>query len=109
MGVTPCYRLIANDNDITALITERMASLQLSDESGSHADTLEVVLADHLPNAPLKLPPMGAELELALGYDGQLRPMGVFVCSEITLSGWPATMTLRAHAAPLGRHPQRQK
>ncbi len=43
---------------------------------------------------------MGAELELALGYDGQLRPMGVFVCSEITLSGWPATMTLRAHAAP---------
>ncbi|AAO28943.1 phage tail protein [Xylella fastidiosa subsp. fastidiosa] len=100
MGVTPCYRLIANDNDITALITERMASLQLSDESGSHADTLEVVLADHLPNAPLKLPPMGAELELALGYDGQLRPMGVFVCSEITLSGWPATMTLRAHAAP---------
>lgn len=59
MGVTPFYRLIANDNDITALITERMASLQLSDESGSHADTLEVVLADHLPNAPLKLPPMG--------------------------------------------------
>ncbi|HHW4679773.1 MAG TPA: phage late control D family protein [Xylella sp.] len=106
MGVSPSYHIIANDKDITTLIAERMTSVRLSDESGDHADTLEIVLADHLPNAPLMWPSMGAELQLSLGYDAQLRPMGVFVCSEIELSGWPGTMTLRAHAAPWEGTPQ---
>ena len=93
----PEYRITANGDDITAVIADRLVSLRLTDEAGIESDTLELVLADHL--APIQLPPTGAELEVALGYDGVLTAMGLFVVDELELGGWPTTMTIRARAA----------
>lgn len=99
MGVTPGFKLVANDADITATISERFSSLRLTDETGITADTLEIVLADTMPDKPIKVPPTGAELELWLGFDGDLQRKGLFVVDEIVLEGWPSTMTLCARAA----------
>ncbi|EWS78780.1 tail protein X [Xylella taiwanensis] len=101
--------IMANDTDITALIAERMVGVRLADASGSHADTLEIVLADPLANAPLRLPPMGAELQLSLSYDGQLRQMGVFVCSgdRVVRLAWHDDAA--CPCCSLGRHSPRQQ
>lgn len=98
-GIQPQARVIANGEDITSTITGRFISLTLTDEVGMESDLLELTLRDDEPLNPLQVPPTGAELELSLGYDGILTPMGLFVCDEVELSGWPGQMTIRARAA----------
>ena len=104
MGLTgqvkPDYRLTANQQDITGTIQQRLVSLRYTDEAGMESDVLEITLADHDPDNPIQMPPTGAELELFLGYDGALDRIGLFVCDEIEMSGWPGEMTIRARAAP---------
>ncbi|UFZ21860.1 tail protein [Xanthomonas phage M29] len=100
MGLKPDYKVLANQKDITATIVDRLKSIRLTDETGDTADTLEITLADHIPDQPIQIPPTGAELELFLGYDGSVKPMGLFVCDEIELGGWPGEMVIRARAAP---------
>lgn len=98
-GIRPEFRLVANSQDVTAAIAARFVSLHLTDEAGLQADTLEIVLSDTDPADPVEIPPRGAELELFLGYDGQAQRMGLFVCDEVELDGWPGSMTIRARAA----------
>lgn len=93
----PGFRVTANGGDITATVSDRLVSLRLTDEAGIESDTLEVTLAD--TPTPIQLPPTGAELEVALGYDGALTRMGLFVVDELELSGWPQALTIRARAA----------
>lgn len=100
LNIAPEYRVIANSADITATIRDRFRSLRITDEAGTTSDTLEITLADHLPGKPIALPPTGAELEVSLGYDGIVRPMGLFVCDEIEMSGPPDELVIRARAAP---------
>jgi phage protein D len=100
VGLRPDYRLLANSSDITDTIRDRLVSLRYTDEAGMESDVLEIVLADHDPAQPIQMPPTGAELELFLGYDGAAERIGLFVCDEIELAGWPGEMTIRARAAP---------
>jgi phage protein D len=97
---------VANDTDVTAAIAERFISLRLSDAAGIDTDTLEVTLADADPLNPIALPKTGAELELFLGYHPSPQRMGLFVCDEVELAGWPGTMTLRARAATYSGTPK---
>lgn len=98
--VRPEFRLLANQADITAAIAERLISLRYTDEAGIDSDMLEIRLADHDPDRPVRIPPTGAELVLSLGYDGDLTRVGTFVCDEVELAGWPGEMTIRARATP---------
>lgn len=95
----PVFRIVANSQDITDKIRERFKSLRLVDEAGTTSDTVEIALADHLPGQPIKLPPTGAELEVFIGYGDRDRPMGLFICDEIELSGYPSEVIIRARAA----------
>lgn len=100
MGLNPAYRLIANSEDITAIIRERFKQLRYSDDAGLESDMLEIDLSDHDPDNPIQTPPTGAELELFLGYDGAAQRMGLFVVDEIEFRGWPGELRIIAHAAP---------
>lgn len=99
-NVKPEYRLVANKSDITGMISERLVSLRYTDEAGLESDVLEIVLADHDPDNPIQVPATGAELELFMGYDGKAERIGMFVCDEVEIAGWPGEMTIRARAAP---------
>jgi len=96
----PSFKVIANDQNITALLAERFVRMSLSDETGFNSDTFEVTLSDTDPLKPVKIPPTGAELQVWLGFNDNLTPKGLFVCDEIELADAPSTMTIRAHAAP---------
>lgn len=98
-GIRPTFSITANQADITAAILDRFISLTLTDAIGMESDTLEITLADNDPLVPISIPPTGAELELAMGYDGINTPMGLFVCDEVEVAGWPGEMVIRARAA----------
>lgn len=98
-GIAPTWSILADQADITAVVASRLISLTLTDAVGMESDTLEITLSDNDPMAPIEIPPTGAELELSLGYDGINLPMGMFVCDEVELAGWPGEMVIRARAA----------
>ncbi|AIL09776.1 contractile injection system protein, VgrG/Pvc8 family [Stenotrophomonas maltophilia] len=100
LNITPAFRVVANSQDITNKIMARFKSLRITDETGNTSDTLELQLADHDPSDPIQLPPVGAELEAFIGYDGEVRRVGLYICDEVEISGFPGSMTLRARAAP---------
>ena len=100
MGLKPEFRVVANDNDITDTIVERLSTLELTDETGLTSDIVTIVLADTDPARPIKKPPTGAELDVFLGYDGNVRHMGMFVVDEIGIEGWPLKMSIRGRASP---------
>lgn len=100
LNIAPVFRVVANSQDITDTIKSRLKSLRITDETDNSADMLELQLADHDPAEPIQLPPVGAELEAFIGYDGEVRRMGLYICDEIEISGYPGSMTLRARAAP---------
>ena len=101
MGVTPRFRITANDEDITEQLRERFVSLRLTDKSGVESDELTLTLADHDPAAPIALPPSGAELRVWLGYDDQADDMGVFIVDSVDVSWPPNQLKIVAKAAPL--------
>lgn len=98
-GITPGCRVLADGVDITNVIARQFISLSLTDEVGMESDLLEITLSNNDPLNPVRVPPTGAELELAIGYDGIFQPMGLFVCDEVELAGWPGEMVIRARAA----------
>lgn len=106
MGLKPEFRVVANDNDITAAIVDRLSTLELTDETGLTSDTVTIVLADTDPARPIKKPPTGAELDVFMGYDGNVRHMGLFVVDEIGIEGWPLTLSIRGRASPYDGTPK---
>lgn len=94
----PAFRIVADGDDITAVIRERLISLSLTDEAGMQSDSLTVVLDDSAPQ--IRLPRTGAELRVWLGYGEHVEFMGLYVVDGVTLSGPPEKMVLKASGAP---------
>lgn len=98
--MTPDFKILADSKDVTAIIRDRLRSLAISDAAGIDSDTLEIALDDR--DGAIELPRTGAELDASIGYtESGLARMGLFVVDEIGLDGWPASMTIRAHAADM--------
>ena len=57
-------KLKINGADKTALITDRLESLTVTDQAGLDSDTLSLTLDDRAPH--IKLPPIKAALQLWL-------------------------------------------
>ncbi len=103
MGITPRFRITANSEDITEALRERFVSLRLTDKAGLDSDELTITLADHDAQAPISLPPAGAELTVWLGYDDQADEMGVYIVDTIDISWPPNQLRITAKAAPLAK------
>lgn len=96
--MTPDFRVIANQQDITAKIQDRLIDLTVTDEAGFQSDRAEIRLDDR--DSKLTFPPTGAELEIWMGYKGKpLSQMGRYVVDEIGFNLPPATITITAKAA----------
>ncbi len=100
----PIFQIIADSEDITAKIKDRLLRLSVVDERGQQSDQLEIQLDDR-DNA-IALVATGVLLEVALGKrdnNGKtaLHPMGWFTVDEIELSGPPDSYTIRAKAADM--------
>ena len=61
------FKIEADDKDITDLLSARLISLNISDETGLVSDKAEILL-DNRDNI-LDIPPRGTTLRIYLGYD----------------------------------------
>jgi phage protein D len=99
----PAYTVTVSGSDITGKIRDRLISLRVTDEAGSSADAVEIVL-DNRKDA-IAAPRTGVQLEVAMGYQGTgLSDMGLYTVDEIIVSGSVnagKTLTIRAKAADM--------
>lgn len=105
-NIRPDYKILANNQDITATIRAHFVDMRFTDEAGMNSDVLEIRLSDEDPLNPVRKPPKGAELELFLGYDGAAQRMGMFIADEFEMGGWPSEMVIRARAAVYDKTPK---
>ena len=99
MGLKPCFSVIANETDITSIISDLYEYISITDGTGYESDTCEISLIDD-PIRPIELPKKGAELRISMGYDLVMVDMGLFIVSEVSLSGPPEKMVIRGRAVP---------
>lgn len=95
----PAYQLTVDGKDITARVRPRLVSLSLVDNRGLEADTLDLVLDDS--DGQLDLPRRGVEMKVWLGWADELIYKGCYTLDEITHSGSPDILTLRARSADM--------
>lgn len=96
----PRYRISIGEQDITDRLRGRLMSLTLTDNRGTEADQLDLVLDDH--DGQLEIPPHGAKLRVAIGWsDTGLVDKGLFTVDETVHSGAPDQLTIRARSADL--------
>ena len=96
----PLWRIRVDGVDITASLDARLISLTHTDNRGMEADQLDLTLDD--ADGRLALPPRGAVLSLALGWEGDgIVDKGTFTVDEVEHSGAPDQVTIRARSADL--------
>ena len=96
----PICRVLVDGRDITAVIEQRLVSINLTDNRGLEADTLNIQLSDH--DGLLAIPPHGAGVRLWLGWsDTGLTDKGSYTVDETEHSGAPDVLSIRARSADL--------
>lgn len=99
----PAFRIEVDGADASALIRDRLVSLEIVDEAGVRSDTCDLVVDDRAPH--VEMPRTGARLTVALGYqETGLVPMGTYVADEVRLGFPPARLSVRARAADMHGH-----
>ena len=94
----PIFKIEADDKDITDLLSARLISLNISDETGLVSDKADILL-DNRDNI-LDIPPRGITLKIYLGYDEKsLSLMGSFIVDNISLSSPPSKLRIIAKAS----------
>jgi len=95
-------RLTLDDQDLTGRIAPRLIELSLSEARNDEADQLDLRLSDH--DGQLAIPPHGAVLSLALGWQQRgLVDKGRYTVDDIEHSGVPDVLTLRARSTDLSQ------
>lgn len=97
---TPDYRLLVDGDDLSAIVSNRLISITITDSRGLESDNLQIELQDSEDD--LALPPLTAKISVALGWKNQqLTDKGIFTVSEIDYSGPPNKLILTAYSADL--------
>jgi len=95
--MTPAFKITADKKDVTALIAQRLVSINITDETGLVSDTCEILL-DNRDNV-LEVPPRGANLEISLGYeDKPLTKIGNYIVDDVEVSSPPSQMRITGKA-----------
>lgn len=96
----PICRVVVAGNDITAMLEQRLISIELTDNRGMEADQLDITLSDH--DGLMAIPPRDAAIDLWLGWDDTgLIYKGRYNVDETEHSGAPDTLSIRARSADL--------
>lgn len=94
----PIFKILANNNNVTEQIKERLIRLSITDEIGFVSDTITIVIDNH--DDQVEVPARGVELEIYLGYDvDALVKMGKFMVDEVELSGPPNQISITARSS----------
>jgi len=100
--MTPDFLIRANGKNVTAAIRDRFLALSVKDEAGVKSDQVTITLDDR-PMADGRraaLPQIGTKLDVMIGYrQTGLASVGTFIVDEVTYTGPPETLEVRAQHA----------
>jgi uncharacterized protein len=99
----PTFMVIVGGVDVSQNFRSRMVIMRVSDSLNDEADRVQIVLDD--TDGTLAIPERGAWISIALGWDGQMVPMGQYEVESVFLEGGgekPWTMTVIGISAGLG-------
>lgn len=93
-ALTPIYRILKGDVDITNHFNDRVTQIEVKIASGGgDSDTFQISLDDR--DFKIELPQLGANLSIELGYvELGMSEVGQYQISEIYLDAPPKTMRL---------------
>ncbi|EGW22176.1 contractile injection system protein, VgrG/Pvc8 family [Methylobacter tundripaludum] len=104
----PIFKVLADGADITARINQRLISIKTTDEAGFKSDTCTIDLDDR--DGLIALPRKGAKLDIYLGYEeAGISKVGVYTVDEISLTGFPETLSISGKAADMQGELKSQK
>lgn len=96
----PTFRILANGQDITAILQDRLISISITDKAGLDSDELTVTLDDR--NGAVGLPVRGGTLDVSLGYvETGLTRIGQYRVDEVESSGPPQIVVFRGRPADM--------
>lgn len=94
----PVYRIVADGQDITNLINDRLLLARTIDKPGVESDDFELRLDDR--DGALTLPARGANIAVYLGWESdKLTLLGRYTVDEIEVSGPPDTVVIRSKSS----------
>lgn len=94
-------QIAVDGNSLDTFLRHRLINLTHTDNRGFEADTVDLDLDDS--DGALDLPPRGAVLELAFGWEASgLVAKGKFTVAEVGHDGTPDVLRIRATSADLG-------
>lgn len=94
----PTFHILAGGSDISADVSDRLISLDITDTVDETSDSFTLTLSD--AEGTLALPASGAKLEVSIGYDGNNQRVGTFVVDEAGIEGPPDVITVQASSTP---------
>ncbi|PID40336.1 MAG: hypothetical protein CR984_03765 [Proteobacteria bacterium] len=96
----PQFLVLADRKDVTEQIKDRLIFFSLADRAGTKSDELTITVDDR--DDVVVMPRKGAVLDVRLGYKQTgLSRMGIYTADEVSHSGPPATLTIKAKAADM--------
>ena len=93
----PAWAIRANGKDVTATFKPHLLAIRVRDESKDEADSVTITLDNS--GSALEAVNQGDQLEILLGYEGNLLSLGSFVVDECVTSGPPDMMTVTCKSA----------
>ncbi|RKT98686.1 late control protein [Burkholderia sp. Nafp2/4-1b] len=92
------FQVIANGEDVTRVIQDRVLEIRTVDKPGLDADECTLTLDDR--DGRIRFPPKGATLKISLGWMGQgLSMLGEYAVDEVGVRGPPASVVIRGKPA----------
>ena len=94
----PVHRIVADGQDISRLINDRLLLARTIDKPGVDSDDFELRFDDR--DGALSLPARGAKLAVYLGWESdKLTFLGSYTVDEIEVSGPPDTVVIRSKSS----------
>lgn len=88
-----------NGKPVTGDFLRRLSECEIVDRDGVASDSVRLRLDD---NPPAEIPQPGARIDVSMGYDGALVPMGSFIADEVEVECLPYAITITGRAAEMG-------
>lgn len=98
--MTPDFKIVVDDRDVTARIRGGLDSLRLTDKKGMESDEFELKFTAFDPG--FALPRTGVMVQIAIGWKGRgLVDKGTYKVDGVTEDGPPDMVTIKGRAADL--------
>lgn len=98
----PLVQVTIDGTPLAGFLFSSLTSVRVTDAAGFISDTAEITWANASVFSRIGMPEPGAEVEIALGYLGTFKKMGLYVADEIEESSPPRAITATCRAKAQG-------